>query len=103
MVYLSIVLILILQICNNLKQIKMSIELDGIKADIAKASELAISIKADIVKLDSTIAGLGNAPSVEELQALKLQSADLVSSLQSVDDLTPDAPVVPVIPVVTTV
>lgn len=91
MQYLQLVLTIII----ILKLFKMSPELEEIKANLIKSNELTAAIKADVAKLDGTISQLGNAPSVEELQQVKQLSADLVSSLQSVDDLTPDAPVEP--------
>ncbi len=65
-------------------------KLDGIAADLLAAKEIVVKVKADVTSLHAKIDALGEAPTQEEIDAVKAESADLVSSLQGVDDQTPE-------------
>lgn len=72
------------------KQNKMANQLDEIAADLAAANEKADKIQADVTNLDAQIAALGEAPTPEQIAAVKEQSAALVAKLSGIDDMTAD-------------
>ncbi len=65
-------------------------KLDGIASDVAAAKAIVVKVKADVTALHAKIDSLGDAPTQEEIDAIKADSASLVESLQGVDDATPD-------------
>jgi len=69
----------------------MSEVLDQIKADLATANEKADAIAADVQSLHDQINALSDAPTVEELNAVKETSAALVAKLGTIDEATPGA------------
>lgn len=71
------------------KQLKLIMgKLDGIGADVQAAKALVVKIKADVTSLHTKIDALPDDSA--EIAALKAESADLVASLQGVDDQTED-------------
>jgi uncharacterized membrane protein len=73
------------------KQFKLIMgKLDGIGADLQAAKTLVVKVKADVTSLHAKIDALPENPTQAEIDALKADSADLVASLQGVDDQTED-------------
>ena len=73
------------------KQFKLIMgKLDGIGADLQAAKALVVKVKVDVTNLHAKIDALGDNPTQAEIGALKADSADLVASLQGVDDQTED-------------
>jgi hypothetical protein len=72
---------------------KMSPQLDGIIADLQSAQAEAARI-AEASK--SQIAALSDAPTPEDIAALKSQSEALLTSLKGIDSVAPVAQVAPV-------
>lgn len=70
----------------------MSEALDAIKSDLVATKAIVIKVKADVEGLHAKLDALGDAPTPEQLAEVKALSADLVTSLQAVDDETEDAP-----------
>lgn len=75
-------------IIQNLKT--MSAQLDAIKADLEAAQALQVKIAADVQRLHDAITALGDAPTQAQLDEVKALSGELVSSLQTTDDATPE-------------
>lgn len=69
----------------------MSEALDAIKSDLVATKAIVIKVKADVEGLHAKLDALGDAPTPEQLAEVKALSADLVTSLQAVDDETADA------------
>lgn len=84
------VVILIGIILIIIKLIFMSELLDQIKADLLAANEKVTKIAADVARLHAAIEAMGDAPTAAELAEVKALSADLNTSLQIVDDATPE-------------
>ena len=89
------IIIVTLLIFIILNQKEMSSVLADITENVTKALGIVTNIEGDIKSLDAKIAALPESPSVEEIEALKQLSADLVKKLSDVDALTPDAVVAP--------
>lgn len=82
--------IFIILILITIKLLFMSEVLDQIKADLLAANEKVTKIAADVARLHAAIEALGDAPTAAELAEVKALSADLNTSLQIVDDATPE-------------
>lgn len=84
------IVIAILLLFIIIKLFFMSEALNEIKADLLAANEKVTKIAADVARLHAAIEALGDAPTPEELAEVKALSADLNTSLQAVDDQTPE-------------
>lgn len=68
----------------------MSTELDAIKADVIAANEKVTKVAADVARLHELITAGGDVPTAEQWAEVKQLTADLNTSLQAVDDATPE-------------
>ena len=68
----------------------MGENLNQIKDDLAAANEKVVKIAADVAHLHDLIDNAGETPTAAEWQEVKDAAAALNTSLQSVDDATPD-------------
>lgn len=68
----------------------MGENLNEITAALDAANEKVTKIAADVAHLHDLINGTGETPTAEEWQAVKDKAAELNTSLQAVDDSTPD-------------
>ena len=68
----------------------MGINLTEIADSLTAANDKVTKVAADVQRLHDLIAGTGEAPTAAEWQAVKDQAAALNTSLQAVDDATPE-------------
>ena len=69
---------------------QMSEAADQIKQALADAQAKVTKIAADVALLHSRIDALSTNPTADEVAEIKTLAADLNSSLQAVDDSTPE-------------
>lgn len=68
----------------------MSQDLNEIKDQIIAANEKVTKVAADVARLHALIDSLGDVPTAAEWTEVKQLAADLNTSLQVVDDQTPE-------------
>jgi len=90
--YMLTILIFILIIL--IKQHKMSQELDAIKAGVIAAQEKVVKVAADVTLLHAKVDAIIDVPTAEQWAEVQQLTADLNSSLQVIDDQTPEESVV---------
>lgn len=88
--FILVVTIIGLLILILLKLSKMGQELDAINAKLDSANEKVAKVAADVAHLHTLIAGTGETPTPAEWAAVKEKADALNTSLQAVDDATPE-------------
>lgn len=73
-----------------LKLFTMENKLAEIEANLELANQKVENVKKDVEGLHADIQALGDAPTAEQIEALKVKSEALVASLTAVDELTED-------------
>jgi ribosomal protein S15P/S13E len=69
---------------------KMGENLEAIKADLTATKEIVINVAADVNRLHDLINNMGEMPTPEEWEEVITLAAELKTSLQAVDNLTPE-------------
>ena len=73
-----------------LKQNEMNENLAAIKADLIATKDIVTNVAADVQRLHDVINGAGGMPTQAEWDEVKGIAGDLKTSLQAVDDATPE-------------
>lgn len=96
MILVIIILVLILYFQVRLKIFittklnQMSLQLDELKAALVAANEKVAKVAADVTRLHEKIDAAGDVPTAEEWAEVKTLAEDLNTSLQAVDEKTPE-------------
>jgi hypothetical protein len=85
------IIIIILLIFITIKILKMSEQLDSIKGALVSAQEKVTKIAADVALLHAKIDAIGaSVPTAEQWAEVQQLATELNTSLQVVDDATPE-------------
>lgn len=71
-------------------QQKMNQDLEQIKSDLTAANDKVAKVKADVTLLHTKVDAIADQPTAEEWAEVKTLSGKLNTSLQEVDDQTPE-------------